>query len=512
MESTERSVSVWEVTEAQRTFTPLAGDAEADVCVVGAGIAGMTAAYLLAKAGRRVVVLEKEAVGAGETGQTTAHLSSALDDYFHVLEKVHGEGGARLAFESHQSAIETIGRIVEEEGIRCDFRRVDGFWFLDPSKTRDFLEEELEAARRAGAEVELLERIPGVAFESGPALRFGRQGQVHALRYLAGLTDALVRMGGRIHTGTMVTRVEGGDRPRASGEGFSVAAGAVLVCTNPPVHDRLTPHSKQAPYRTFVIAGRMPAESVPEALFWDTLETYHYVRTQPVEGEPGMRWVIVGGEDVKQAHADDAEERYARLLAWARPRFGVAEAELRWSGMVMEPFDYLAFIGRDPGGRDNVYVATGDSGHGMTHGTIGGMLLSDLVLGRENPWETLYDPSRKTLSKDSVLEYVAENLDVAAQLARLAPTGGDVEDASGISPGTGAILQRGLKKVACYRDEGGAVHELSPLCTHLGCVVGWNSEERSWDCPCHGSRFAPTGEVLTGPAIAPLARLDGEGR
>jgi glycine/D-amino acid oxidase-like deaminating enzyme/nitrite reductase/ring-hydroxylating ferredoxin subunit len=510
MKSTERTLSVWEVTEAQQQFTPLAGDAEADVCVVGAGIAGMTAAYLLARAGRSVVVLEKDAVGAGETGQTTAHLSSALDDYYHVLEKVHGEQGARLAFESHHAAIDTIGRIVEEEQIRCDFRRVDGFWFLDPSKGRDFLKEELAAARRAGAEVELLERIPGVAFDSGPALRFAAQGQFHALRYLRGLSDAVVRLGGRIHTGTRVDSIEGGDRAVASGDGFAVRAGAVLVCTNPPVHDRFALHTKQAPYRTFAIAGRVPAGTCPEALFWDTLEMYHYVRTQPVEGEPGMRWVIVGGEDVKQAHADDAEERFARLLAWARPRFGLEAAELRWSGMVMEPFDFLAFIGRDPAGRDNVYVATGDSGHGMTHGTLGGMLLADLVLGRENPWESLYDPARKTLSVDSVKEFAAENLDVAAQVARVLPLGGDVADPAEIAPGTGAILQRGVKKVACYRDDDGTLHERSALCTHLGCVVGWNSAERSWDCPCHGSRFAPTGEVLTGPAVSPLPRLDEE--
>ena len=509
MRSSERSVSVWESSVPQRTFAPLAGDAEADACVVGAGITGMTAAYLLAKAGRRVIVLDRTSVGGGETGQTTAHLSSALDDFFHVLEKVHGAEGARLAYASHQAAIERIGAIAAEEGIACDYRRVDGYWFLDPRHPGDLLEKERDAARRAGAPAEIVERIPGVPFDSGSALRFANQGQFHVLKYLSGLADAVLRMGGRIHTGNEVREVEDGPRAAASGEGFSVAAGAVVVATNPPVHDRFAIHTKQAPYRTFAVAGTVAAGTLEPALWWDSGDPYHYVRTQPVEGDPSRLWVIAGGEDVKQAHADDAEARYARLEAWARQRFGIGSAELRWSGMVMEPADYLAFIGRDPAGRENVYVSTGDSGHGMTHGTIGGMLISDLVLGRPNPWETLYDPSRKTLSVDSVAEFVGENLDVAAQYAKLSPTFRDAASADEVPPGTGAVVQRGLRKVAVYRDEQGVAHEMSALCTHLQCVVRWNGEERSWDCPCHGSRFAPTGQVLTGPAVAPLARLDG---
>lgn len=506
--SSERSESVWEATVPQRVFPPLRGDAEADVCVVGAGIAGMTVAYLLAKEGRRVIVLDKTSVGGGETGQTTAHLSSALDDWFHVLEKVHGEGGARLAYESHAAAIDRIGAIAAAEGIQCDYARLDGYWFLGPDESPELLDRERDAARRAGAAAERVDRIPGVPFDSGPALRVAGQGQFHVLKYLSGLADAIVRLGGRIHTGNLVTEIEGGTRATAKGDGFSVSAGSVAVCTNPPVHDRFALHTKQAPYRSYVVAGRVPASTLTPALWWDTREAYHYVRTQPVEGDPSQLWLIVGGEDVKQAHADDHEARYARLVEWARPRFGLREAELRWSGMVMEPADYLAFIGPDPAGRENVYVATGDSGHGMTHGTLAGMLITDLVAGRPNPWASLYQPSRVTLSVDFAKEFVKENLDVAKQFAKLSPTFHDADSAAEVPPGTGMVVQRGLKKVAVYRDDQGVAHEMSALCTHLQCVIRWNSEERSWDCPCHGSRFAPTGEVLTGPAIYPLKRLE----
>lgn len=511
MQSTERSVSVWEATRAQRTTTPLHGDVHADVCVIGAGIAGMTTAYLLAKAGRSVIVLEKDAIGAGESGQTTAHLSSAMDDYFHTLEQVHGKEGSRIAFESHQAAIEQIGAIAAAEGIDCDYRRVDGYYFLDPGKTVDFFEKERDAARRAGAAAEIVERIPGVPFDSGPALRFPGMGQFNCLKYLSGLADAILRLGGRIHTGNHVTNVEGGDTVRVTGEGFAVTAGAAVVCTNPPIHDRFAPHSKQAPYRTYVVAARVPAGSIAHGLYWDTLEAYHYVRLAPAEGDPDHEWLIVGGEDHKQAHEDQPEQRFANLEAWTRARFPMAQSfELRWSGMVMEPSDYMGFIGRDPGHRPNVYISTGDSGQGMTHGTVGGMLNSDLILGRPNEWESLYQPGRKTLSVDSVMEYVHENLDVALQMTRHAPVGGDASSPAEIQPGHGAVIQRGLHKVACYRDEGGATHEMSAVCTHLGCIVRWNSEERSWDCPCHGSRFAPMGDVLTGPAISPLKKLDGE--
>ena len=503
-----QTTSVWMATGDVAAGEPLEGNAEANVCVVGAGIAGLTTAYMLAREGRNVLVLDDGPVAGGETSRTTAHLVNALDDRYYELERLHGERGARLAAESHTAAVDQIEEIVEREGIDCDFRRVDGYLFVAPGRSTEELGEELRAAHRAGlTEVKYVERLPYEAYDFGAALHFPYQGQFHILKYMDGLARAFRNLGGRIHTRTHADRIEGDGREArvtVSG-GHVVTSRSVVVATNTPVNDIVSIHTKQAPYRTYVVGGRMPAGTVPPMLLWDTEDPYHYVRLQRVEdGGGGHDVLIVGGEDHKTGQAEDFDERFRRLEEWTRERFPAVESfDYRWSGQVMEPVDGLGFIGRNPGDADNVYIATGDSGNGMTHGTIAGMLLRDLILGRENAWATLYDPSRISLRAGG--EYARENLNVAAQYADLV-TGGEVDSADEVAAGSGAVLRRGLTKVALYRDDSGALHEFSAICRHLGCVVAWNDKERSWDCPCHGSRYSPTdGHVLNGPAIEGLS-------
>ncbi len=498
-----QSTSLWMATASVPEQPALTEDLKTDVCVVGAGIAGMTTAYLLTRAGKSVVVLDDGPVGAGQTQRTTAHLSNALDDRYFRIEWLHGTEGARLAAESHTAAIDRIEAAAREEGIACDFERLDGYLFLPPGGSPDVLDRELEAARRAGLTgVERLPRAPLDGFDTGPCLRFPRQGQFHPLKYLAGLAEAIRRGGGRLFSGAHAEAITGGApaRVRVRG-GRVVTAGAVVVATNTPVNDRVAIHTKQAPYLTYVIGARVPHGSVPRALYWDTLDPYHYVRLQPGSGAEDV--LIVGGEDHKTGQADDQASRHARLEAWARERFPMLGAvEFRWSGQVLETIDGLAFIGRNPGDEPNVFVATGDSGMGMTHGTIAGLLLTDLILGRENPWAALYDPARKTLRAAG--EFARENLNVLGQYGDWL-TGGEVTSPDDIAPGKGAVIRRGLTKVAAYRDEQDVVHERSAVCTHLGCIVGWNDAEKTWDCPCHGSRFDPLGRVLNGPANRDLA-------
>lgn len=499
-------VSIWRATAEWMEPAPLTADTEADVCVIGAGIAGLTTAYMLALNGRSVVVIDDGPVAGGETHHTTAHLSNALDDRYEAIERVHGSRGAKLAAQSHTAAIDAIEEIVGRENIDCDFERVDGFLFAAPGHSREVLEREREAAQRAGVAVEYVERVP-LAGDFGPALRFERQAQFHALKYMNGLARAFTRLGGRLANAHAVRVDDGTPAHVRTSNGLSIRAGAVVVATNTPVNDRFAMHTKQAPYRTYAIAARVPAGAVPHVLLWDTLDAYHYVRVQPANDSHDDEYLIVGGEDHKTGQAEDVEERFYRLEDWARARFPmIREIPLRWSGQVLEPYDYMAYIGRNPGDA-HVYIATGDSGHGITHGTIAGLLLGDLIVGRDNEWATLYDPARKSLR--GALEYARENLNVAAQYAdHVLP--GDVASVDELAPGQGAVVRRGLRQLAAFRDAQGQLHLHSAVCPHLGCVVAWNATEQSFDCPCHGSRFdGLDGRVLNGPAVSGLADAEG---
>ncbi len=492
-----RHQSVWAATVEMPECPPLAGNLHVDVAIVGAGIAGLTTAYLLAREGKAVAVLDDGPIAGGMTQMTSAHLSNMLDDRYFDLEKMHGREAARLAAESHTAAIARIEAIVREEGIDCDFARLDGYLVLAEGDDASTLDEELAAAHRAGlAGVKRLERAPYASWDTGPCLLFPQVAQFHPLKYLAGVAEAIRRRGGRIYCSSHADHVEGGVPGLVHVGRHVVSAGDVVVATNVPVNDRVAIHLKQAPYMTYVIAARVPPGSVSRVLCWDTGDPYHYVRLHE-------DLLIVGGEDHKTGQADDAPARHARLEAWARSRFPMlGPVEFAWGGQVMETIDYLGFIGRNPMDHENVYVATGDSGMGLTHGTIAGMLIADLVSGRRNPWTALYDPSRVPVR--AAAEWARENSNVALQYTDWL-TGGDVDSAEDVRPGSGAIVRRGLEKIAVYRDAAGRLHERSAACTHLGCIVHWNAAAATWDCPCHGSRYDKMGKVINGPANKDLA-------
>ncbi|MFC6999790.1 FAD-dependent oxidoreductase [Rufibacter roseus] len=508
--NTGTTLSVWQPGVSLPATQPLTESITTDVCIVGAGIAGMTTAYLLAKEGKRVVVLDAGEICGGETGRTTAHLSWALDDRFHTLIKTLGKANALLAYESHRDAIKRIEQIIEDEDIDCDFMRLPGYLFLGATDTEDQLDQELQACHELGLkEVVKLKQCPLLNISDGPCLVFPDQGQFHPTKYVSSLARYVLDHGGQIFTNSHVKSFDSGVVASVTTDaGHQVTANHLVVCTNTPVNDFVTMHTKQAPYRTYVVGVKVPKGSVPAALYWDDSDPYHYVRLASVAGEEEneSEVLIVGGEDHKTGQASgDENERYDCLEEWTRKKFPMAqEVVFRWSGQVMEPVDFIGFIGRNPNNSKNTYIATGDSGHGMTHGTIAGILISDLICGRVNPWEKLYDPGRVTFASESAKEYLKENLNVAGQyLDWVKPAGKEDES---ITPGTGAVVQKGLSKVAVYCDAEGKRHECSAVCTHMGCIVQWNHSENSWDCPCHGSRFDPFGIVVFGPASKDLEK------
>lgn len=506
--------SYWNDSHPPLEYKTLQSDIITDVLVVGGGIAGLTSAYCLAKSGRKVVLLEDGYLGSGETGRTTAQITYALDDRYYDLVKIFGEEKARLAAESHKHALEWIKGLVFTEGIDCNYKDADGFLFLDPTDTPENLEKEFEATQKVGLPTQMVYRIPGMP--SGlkeHAIRFPDQGQFHILKYLKGLADAIIRMGGEIYTNTHADDIT---KTGAKANGFTVKADHIVVATNSPVNDIVAMHTKQHAYRTYVIAAKVPKGQLPYAMWWDTgkmdspwvAKSYHYVRLEPLNEQFDL--LISGGEDHKTGQADEEHiterKRYERLITWTKAHFPYfQDIDYRWSGQVLEPVDCLAFIGKNPGD-DNIYIITGDSGNGMTHGTLGGLIINDIIMGNPNNYIDLYNPSRITLRTG--MDFLKEVGNMAYKMGKDWITPGDIKEVDELPPGKGAILSKGLEKIAVYRDEDGSVHTCSGVCPHLGGVLQWNDDEKSFDCPLHGSRFTAYGTVINGPAINDLKKAD----
>lgn len=498
---TTTSRSIWRRRPRPSYATELAEQTIVDVCVVGAGMAGLSVAYELSRQGARVAVVDQGVVGGGETGQTSAHLTNALDDRFYSLERRHGTDSARLAGASHATAIDLIESNIRTLGIECDFERVNGYLFAGPGRPDDELDKELEAAQRAGVDVERVASAP-LPFGTGPSLRFPRQARFEPLAYLDGLARAIVTAGNTIHTDAHAIGVEKGAiaAVHVMLDGHrSVHARAVVDATNAAFTSNVRIPLRQAAYRTYLITVEITSESVTDALFWDTGDPYHYLRV--ARDADGRDLLLVGGEDHRVGQESHPSERWNALERWIRERMIVGSVVDRWSGQIMEPADGLAFVGKSPDS-DDVYIVSGDSGHGLTHSVIASVVIPELLAGHDHPWSSLYEPRRSMLRSATtvVRDAAAATVQYTDWLGR-----GDVDDVDAIPRGCGAVVRRGVHLIAVYRDERGIVHERSARCPHMSAVVAWNDAEKTWDCPAHGSRFDGCGHVLHVPAISDLA-------
>jgi glycine/D-amino acid oxidase-like deaminating enzyme/nitrite reductase/ring-hydroxylating ferredoxin subunit len=501
-----RSLSYWIDTTPSTSYPPLASDGRVDVCVVGGGIAGITAAYLLAKAGKSVVVLDRERVAMAETGHTTAHLQIVMDTRLGDLVPRFGFDSVKLAWDSQLEAARLIESIAQEHRIPCELTHLDAYLYSDRDKDKKVLRDERRLARKMGYGCDWAD-AGEIPFPAKHALLYEDQRKFHARKYLLGVVREAEKLGVRFHEGTEVTEVERGTPAKVkTAAGPVITAEWVLSCTNTPFYGAESIHTKIMPYRTYAIGARVPRGLFEEKLYWDTLDPYHYTRVER-QGEQDL--VILGGEDHFVGAVEDTEKAWGLLWQYLGEATDQATLVYRWSGEVIETADDFPYIGRIPGRGENELMITGDSGTGMTNGTLGALMLAERVLGRGTPWDELFDAQRIDAGAHAALEWTKHNLHAGGVLAKRALQRSDLKDIAELRPGDGAIMKQGvLKPVAVARLADGQLCGVSGVCTHMGCTVKWNSGETSWDCPCHGSRFAPTGEILHGPATKPLAPVD----
>ncbi|MGW0549642.1 FAD-dependent oxidoreductase [Streptomyces altiplanensis] len=478
---------------------------DVDVAVIGAGIAGICTAWELARAGRSVALLEATRVAAGVTGHTTAKLSALHGTVYQRLRSTRGAQGAALYARSQQDAIGHVVAVCDELGIDCELERVPAFTYAETAKGARTVEEEAEAAREAGLPASYVEET-GLPFPVAGAVRVEEQAQFHPRKYLYALLADLERLGGQIFEESRVVGLEEGEPCRLTTEdGRTVTARDVVVATHYPVFDRSLLFARLKPHRELVVAGVVPAEQDPGGMYLTPEGTTRSVRTAPY-GE-GQRLLIVTGEKFTPG-AGRVGERYERLEQWTTRRFPDVRLTHRWAAQDNEPTDGVPFVGALHPRARHAFVAAGFNGWGMAGGVMSGRLLAARITGQKLPWADLYDPVRLQPLKEapSLLRFQAAAAGhfVGDRLPFVAGGG----PASAIAPGEGAVVRSGARQLAVHRDDAGELHALSARCTHLGCIVRFNDAERAWECPCHGSRFGIGGEVLQGPAVRPLEKVE----
>ncbi|KAH7396935.1 FAD dependent oxidoreductase-domain-containing protein [Phaeosphaeria sp. MPI-PUGE-AT-0046c] len=510
------------------TFSKLDRDLETDVCIVGAGISGISTAYELVTRGLNVVLIEGREVLSGETGRTSGHLASDLDDGYPAIAKKHGDKGAKAAADSHNWALNRVGEISKQLGIECEYRQLPGYDFSQyPKGTKEHADdvetliEEGQKAKELGLQVEYKEgfKLKGWDgdIDQSDAVIYGNQATFHPTKYLVGLLNFLKQQPNfSCYTYTRCMDVsEKGVEILGMGhkdvyvktlDGNTIKCADAVEATCIPLQ-KLSVIAQEEYYRTYCIAARVPKGSIEDCMFYDSAEIYKYVRLTGCDDKDDF--LVVGGGDHKVGQSDTLTP-FQELEEWTRARFPQATSvDYKWSGQVNEPVDHMAFIGKNQGMK-HVYIVTGDSGNGLTHGVIAGKVIADEITGEPNPWTSAYDPNRVASIVKSLPSMISHDVQINAQYKRFLES--DIKDIEDLVPGEGGVLNTSTSKpLAVYKDEGGQIHKFSALCPHLKGVVCWNTAEKSWDCPVHGSRFSKDGVQLCGPSKAGLQPADEAG-
>jgi glycine/D-amino acid oxidase-like deaminating enzyme/nitrite reductase/ring-hydroxylating ferredoxin subunit len=496
----------WQESSPMSRYPALDRNLKVDVAIIGAGITGLTTAYLLKRAGRTVAVIDRGRCGGVDTGHTTAHVTCVTDLDLSALVKHFGRDHAQAAWDAGLAALAEIDTIVANEGIDCHWEWVPGYKFAaltaHAEKEGPRLQEEAALASELGFDARFLDAVP---FFNRPGIEFGGQARFHPRKYLAALAALVNGKGSHVFEHTESEDVVD-DPLSVNAAGHRIACDYVVIATHTPLQGKTNIASatlfqtKLSLYSSYVLGGRLPKGTIPDALYWDTADPYHYLRLDP---HRDYDYAIFGGEDHKTGQAANTEACYRALERRLTEILPQIEITHRWSGQVVETPDGLPFIGETS---SRQFAATGYAGNGMTFGTIAGLMARDAALGRPNPWAELFDTGR-TKVKGGAWDYLKENKDYPYYLIRDRFAGADGRSLRELGRGKGKILELRGERVAAWRSDAGKVTLLSPICTHMGCAVDWNDAESTWDCPCHGSRFKPNGDVLAGPAESPLEKV-----
>lgn len=500
--SDEKNISYWIASTNESDYPPLETDLTIDVAIIGGGIVGITTAFLLRRAGMDVALLEMDRVCRGTTGYTTAKVTSGHSVIYKQLESAHGPDAARLYASANEAGIALLAGLVDEEHIGCDFERKDNYTYVESADEADQIKEEVEVAARAGLEMEFVSET-SLPYPVSAAARLSNQAQFHPRKYILALAEKFVTAGGQIYEKTRAINLRDKEVPEVMTATTTVTAQHVVVASHYPFVDRALLFPRVHPKRSYALAVEVDENFLVEGMFISADQPTRSIRTI-ADGDRTL--LLVGGEGHPVGQQPDTQSPYTALEEWSRDRFGMEKILYRWSAQDGTSVDHLPFVGRHRP-RSRVYVATAFGKWGLANGTIGAQLIADLIQGISNPYTKLFDPARFA-AKASAQKLLIENAKVARHLVGdrvLHPQHGSLEE---LSPGQAAVADRSINPVAGYRDETGVLHKVSATCTHLGCTVTWNPAERSWDCPCHGSRYDIDGTVLEGPAVKDLRRLD----
>ena len=493
-----KPVSFWLDSTAKTTY-PKMENVTVDVAIIGAGITGITAAYLLKKAGKKVALIEAQSIAASASGHTTAKVTSLHQLIYADLIDRHGEDKARLYGESNQAGVEFVASTVEQEGIDCDFQRNETYSFAENQKNLDKIQKEYDAAVKLGLPAEFVTDTT-LPFDIAGAVKFNHQAQFHVRKYLLHLADTILGDGSYVFEDSRVKTAEEGTPCKVFTEDATVMATDVLLTTHLPIMDQGLFFAKTYPQRSYIVGAKISPEKAPQGMYIGVGDNYHSIRTTPTED--GDLLLMIGGGSHKVGAKSETEESYQELEQYAHSHFGIDRIDYRWSSQDYKSFDQLPYIGKLTPANNHIYVATGYSLWGMSKGTMAGIMLADLVQGIANPWADLYDSLRATPFVTQ--ESMKNNLEVGMHWIGDRLKGLTSWSTEDVAPEEGKLINYKGETVGVYKDEAGKVTAVSATCPHLGCIVNWNSAEKSWDCPCHGGRFTCEGKIIQSPATKDL--------